>query len=125
MIRRLNKGKDWFSADFVDGDAIDEFDWCEGPFHQQMSVRELFGKKHKYDRHIRRRITGRKKVALGESSEDSDDDSSPSDDEKGTDESSESESNGDDEKSNSDGTDEYVASGSSRQRRGSERDRQS
>jgi hypothetical protein len=78
LIRRINKGKDWVDVDFVDGDLEDEYEWCEGPFHQQTTIRELFGRKHRYDRHIRRRISGRKKVPLGESSESEDEHSGDS-----------------------------------------------
>ncbi len=88
VIRRVNKGKDWVDVDFVDGDVEDEYEWCEGPFHQQTTIKELFGRKHRYDRHIRRRISGRKKVPLGESSDESEnehsgDTSSSSSDENG------------------------------------------
>jgi hypothetical protein len=65
VIRRLNKGKDWVCVDVVDGDMEDDYEWCEGPFHQQTTIRELFGRKHRYDRHIRRRISGRLKVPKG------------------------------------------------------------
>jgi hypothetical protein len=44
VLRRLTKGKDWVQADFVDGDEEDGKEWCEGPFHQRMPIRELFGK---------------------------------------------------------------------------------
>ncbi len=52
VVRRINRAKDWIDVDFVDGDVEDEFKWCEGPFHQQTSIRELFGMKHRYDRRI-------------------------------------------------------------------------
>jgi hypothetical protein len=119
VIRRLNKGKDWVSVDFVDGDVEDEYEWCEGPFHQQTTIRELFGKKHRYDRHIRRRISGRKKVPLGDPSEDSvdengDDSSSSQTDEDEVSERSEQAGKSDDEKeSASDGTEDYDHEGSS------------
>ncbi len=30
VLRRTNKGKNWFDADFVDGDVVDDKEWCEG-----------------------------------------------------------------------------------------------
>jgi hypothetical protein len=71
VIRRLNKSTNWFSVDFVDGDEQDDYEWCEGPFHTQTSMRELWGRKYRYDREIRRRITGQKRVPYGESASDS------------------------------------------------------
>jgi hypothetical protein len=90
VIRRLNKSTNWFSVDFVDGDEDDDYEWCEGPFHTQTTIRELWGRKYRYDRAIRRRITGQKKVPYGESSSDSERDneedySSSSDDDGGND----------------------------------------
>jgi hypothetical protein len=41
VIRRLNKSTNWFSVDFVDGDDADDYEWCEGPFHTQTTIREL------------------------------------------------------------------------------------
>ncbi len=53
VIRRVNRGTHWFTAEFVNGDNVDDKEWFEGPFHQQMSVRELFGKRRKYLRDVR------------------------------------------------------------------------
>jgi hypothetical protein len=71
VIRRLNKSTNWFTVDFVDGDDEDDYEWCEDPFHTQTSIRELWGRTYRYDRNIRRRITGQKKVPYGDSSSDS------------------------------------------------------
>jgi hypothetical protein len=113
VIRRLNKGKDWVCVDFVDGDMEDDYEWCEGPFHQQTTIRELFGRKHRYDRHIRRRISGRLKVPTGELSHEFDageasESSSPSDHDDGAANSSESSKETKGESGDeSDGTEEY------------------
>ncbi len=42
----------------MDGDEDDGKEWCEGPYHQQTTIRELFGKQQKYDRETRRRFHG-------------------------------------------------------------------
>jgi len=111
VLRRLNKGKDWVCVDFVDGDDVDDKEWCEGPFHQQMSIRELFGKKHRYDRRTRRGITGRKKVPRGESSSDSEDSTSSSDEEGS--EGDEGDAPVEEAGEESDGTEDYVNESSS------------
>ncbi len=61
ILRRLNNGKDWVDVEFVDGDVKDEKEWFEGPFHQQTTIRELFGKRRKYDRRVKRKVYGIKK----------------------------------------------------------------
>ncbi len=58
VLRRLNNGRNWVQVDFVDGDDDDGKEWCEGPYHQQTTIRELFGKQQKYDRETRRRFRG-------------------------------------------------------------------
>ncbi len=58
VLRRLNNGKDWVQVDFVDGDEDDGKEWCEGPFHQQTTIRELFGKRRKYGRGTEEDSTG-------------------------------------------------------------------
>ncbi len=49
VLRRFNnKSRNWFDADFVDGDKVDNNkQWFEGSFHSQTTVRELFAKKHR------------------------------------------------------------------------------
>jgi hypothetical protein len=119
VIRRINHAKNWIDVDFVDGDVEDEFEWCEGPFHQQTSIRELFGRKHRYDIRIRRRIAGRKKIQPDEtSSEDreeefKEDSSSASGGDGGHDKSDPSVERDEAVNEESDGTDDYEQEGSS------------
>jgi hypothetical protein len=57
---------------------VDDKEWCEGPFRQDMSVRKLFMKKYKHSRPIRRRLNGREKNPIDESSSTDEEDSDSS-----------------------------------------------
>ena len=119
VVRRINRAKDWIDVDFVDGDVEDEFKWCEGPFHQGTSIRELFGMKHRYDRSIRRRISGRKKIEPDDSSsedgkeESKEDSSSASGSDRGNDGAAPSVERDVSVKDESDGTEDYEQESSS------------
>jgi hypothetical protein len=59
----------------VDGDMVDDKEWCEGPFRQDMSVRKLFMTKNKRTRPVRRRLNGRENNPIDESSSTDEEDS--------------------------------------------------
>jgi hypothetical protein len=108
VLRRFNKSRNWFDADFVDGDKVDNKQWFEGSFHSQTTVRELFAKKHRYSRKVRRGISGKKKVPLGESSSDTSESDSSSKSSSSEEETSSEEQKGSE--LESDGTEEYEQS---------------
>ena len=91
---------------------VDDKEWCEGPFRQDMSVRKLFMTKNKHTRPVRRRLNGRENNPIDESSSTDEEDScssstsssltSSSDDESTEDEKGSGEVNEEDHSSSSD-----------------------